>query len=136
MIIQEQFRMKMIFLLVLSNFQLTITCKIKRCKFELKTEFKNRKTKQKMNKREKEEKPHLDLPAVAAHAAAHQTAQGPAPNRHPDSPRTPSLRIRARRTKRPSSSSLDAQELDTATPAPRPAVAAAVVDLQRTPTTL
>jgi hypothetical protein len=56
------------------------TYKIKRCKFELKTEFKNRNTKQEMNKREKEEKPHLDLPAVAAHVAAHQAAQQPRPS--------------------------------------------------------
>jgi hypothetical protein len=64
MIIQEQFSMKMIFLLVLSNFQLTIACKIKRCKFELKTEFKNRNTKQKMNEGGKEEKPHLGSPGL------------------------------------------------------------------------
>jgi hypothetical protein len=80
MIIQKQFSIKMIFLLVLSKFQLSNTCKIKRCKFELKTEFKNRNTKQEMNKREKEEKPHLDLPAVAAHVAAHQAAQQPRPS--------------------------------------------------------
>ena len=94
MIIQKQFSIKMIFLLVLSKFQLSNTCKIKGLKFESKTEFKYSKyktEKQKTVKKIRKRETYLlgyHSPAAACRGAQHH---GPtAPVQHgPNMPRYP-----------------------------------------------